>query len=130
MPKTIKPKTSRAKHPYGGYAHFGCRCAGCAPPKRAAKPVAKRTAKPAAKAPAKPVLASAYLNEKGRAAAYYFGAEYTANPGSSRLEYMSDCAFYYGKERYSDLSLEEKNEIQQAFNEGCAAEKRNMVSFR
>jgi hypothetical protein len=103
-PKTSKPKTSRPK---------------------ASRPKASH-AKRSAPAPSKP----AYLNEKGRAAAYYFGAEYTANPGSSRMEYMNDCAFYYGKERYRDLSMEERNEIQNAFNEGCAAEKRNMVSFR
>jgi hypothetical protein len=95
-------------------------------PKARAKRTANTPAKTVAKTVAKTAPASPYLNTKGRSAAYYFGAEYTANPGSSRMEYLDDCASYYGKARYLDLSTEERAEVQQAFYEGCAAEKNNM----
>lgn len=53
------------------------------------------------------------------------GAEYQANPGSSRREYLDNSAYYFGedKETFADLSLEEKEICLNAFQAGIVAEK-------
>ena len=61
--------------------------------------------------------------KKALAAAKYFGAEYEANPGSSRMEYLGDCSHYFGKP-WNELSQEDKNEIIAAFERGRAEEKK------
>jgi len=62
--------------------------------------------------------------ENGPIAAKYMGAEYKANPGSSRREYLDNSAYYFGedKESFSDLSEDEKAICRKAFNEGIAIE--------
>ena len=54
------------------------------------------------------------------------GAEYQANPGSSRKEYLDDAAYYFGEnmESLSDLSDEDRKACIAAFQEGADAEKR------
>lgn len=61
----------------------------------------------------------------GLIAAKQFGAEYQANPGSSRREYLDSSAYYFGedKECFSDLSQEEKSALLKAFQEGINEEK-------
>lgn len=63
--------------------------------------------------------------ENGPKAAKEMGAEHQANPGSSRREYLNDAAYYFGddKEKFSDLSEEEKTACREAFEAGVAAEK-------
>jgi hypothetical protein len=60
--------------------------------------------------------------KRALAAAKYFGAEYEVNPGSSRMEYMDDCAYYFGK-TWKELSQEDKNAISVAFEKGRAEER-------
>lgn len=64
-------------------------------------------------------------SEYGPKAAKAFGAEYQANPGSSRKEYLDSSAYYFGndKEKFSDLSPEEKTICLKEFNAGVAQEK-------
>jgi hypothetical protein len=63
--------------------------------------------------------------ERGAFAARQFGAEWVANPGSSRQEYLNDSAYYFGedKEKFSDLSADEKAVCLREFNAGAAAER-------
>jgi len=62
--------------------------------------------------------------ERGIFAARQLGAEYQANPGSSRREYIDSAAYYFrdGVESFSDLTAEEKEACRTAFQEGIAAE--------
>jgi hypothetical protein len=62
---------------------------------------------------------------RGISASRQFGAEYQANPGSSRREYLDGSAYYFreGVEAFSALTAEEKATCLKAFNEGVAAEK-------
>jgi hypothetical protein len=48
--------------------------------------------------------------EMGAKAAFQFGAELQANPGSSRREYLDSSAFYFreGVDEFSQLTQEEK----------------------
>lgn len=62
--------------------------------------------------------------EEALSAARYWGAEYQANPGSSRSEYMESIAMKLGKERWFDLPAEQRNPLTQAFNEGVRAEQK------
>jgi hypothetical protein len=63
--------------------------------------------------------------EIGAKAAREMGAEYQANPGSSRIEYLNDSAYYFrdGVEKLSDLTPEEREICQREFAAGIAAEK-------
>lgn len=63
--------------------------------------------------------------EAGIKAARYMGAEYQANPGSSRMEYIDSAAWYFGpdKECQKDLTKEEREALHKAFREGQAAER-------
>lgn len=63
--------------------------------------------------------------EKGAFAARQFGAEFQANPGSSRREYLDSAAYYFreGVESFSELTEEEKAICRKAFDDGVAAEK-------
>lgn len=56
-------------------------------------------------------------------AAKYFGAEYAANPGSSRLEYMESIALKMGKKTWSELAFDDKRQFSRAFDEGVREEK-------
>lgn len=53
------------------------------------------------------------------------GAEYQANPGSSRREYLDSAAYYFGpdKEKVSDLNDEERVILFREFQAGKDAEK-------
>lgn len=61
----------------------------------------------------------------GIIAARQFGAEWQANPGSSRRDYLDSAAYYFDddKETFADLSPEEKIACRKAFEEGVNAEK-------
>jgi hypothetical protein len=61
----------------------------------------------------------------GAKAAFQFGAEYQANPGSSRMEYLDDAAkdFREGVETIADLSADEKKACFAEFNRGVETEK-------
>jgi hypothetical protein len=63
--------------------------------------------------------------EAGARAAHYMGAEYAANPGSSRMEYLDSAAWYFGsdKESRSDLTPEEKTILHREFQKGIEAER-------
>ena len=61
--------------------------------------------------------------ENRRWCARQMGAEYQANPGSSRGEYLASAAFYYGKETFAELSKEDRDDLLSGFNEGIRAEK-------
>lgn len=62
--------------------------------------------------------------KEGIFAAKQFGAEFEANPGSSRMEYLNDAAFYFGEGKtYSTLTQEERDALNKAFSEGIQAEK-------
>ena len=63
--------------------------------------------------------------EAGIKAAFQMGAEYQANPGSSRMEYINNAAWYFGpdKESQKDLTPEERDALRKAFREGQAAER-------
>jgi hypothetical protein len=62
--------------------------------------------------------------KEGVFAARQFGAEFVANPGSSRMEYLNDAALYFGEGKtYSTLTSEERQALQKAFAEGMKAEK-------
>ena len=54
------------------------------------------------------------------------GAEYQANPGSSRMEYLDSAAWYFGedKDELKDLSADEKAALHKAFREGQDAERK------
>ena len=62
----------------------------------------------------------------GTKAAHYMGAEYAANPGSSRREYLDSAAYYFGetKETYADLTAEEKLICSKQFQAGIEAERK------
>jgi acyl-CoA reductase-like NAD-dependent aldehyde dehydrogenase len=62
--------------------------------------------------------------EEAVAAARYFGAEYQANPGSSRSEYMESIAMKLGQERWFSLTPEQRRVCGNAFEEGRRAEKK------
>jgi hypothetical protein len=62
--------------------------------------------------------------KEGVFAARQFGAEFKANPGSSRMEYLNDAAWYFGEGKtYSTLTAEEKAALLKAFAEGERAER-------
>jgi hypothetical protein len=63
--------------------------------------------------------------ENGPIAAKMMGAEYQANPGSSRKEYLDNSAYYFSEDKncYSDLTLEEKELCLDAFDAGVKLEK-------
>lgn len=50
-------------------------------------------------------------------------AEFTANPHSSRLDYLNDASYFGEDKTLSALAVEEKKALCQAFNEGVQAEK-------
>jgi hypothetical protein len=57
--------------------------------------------------------------KEGVFAARQFGAEFVANPGSSRIEYLNDAAWYFGEGKtYATLTAEEKFALCEAFSEG------------
>lgn len=60
---------------------------------------------------------------EGKFAARSFGAEYQANPGSSRTDYLNDAAWYFGKEKISELNEEERKALYEEFAAGIKAEK-------
>lgn len=64
-------------------------------------------------------------SEQGPKSARYMGAEWAANPGESRKEYLDSAAYYFGedKETFYELSPDEKSACLTAFNEGVAAER-------
>ena len=63
-------------------------------------------------------------HKEGIFAAKQFGAEYQANPGSSRMEYLNDAAWYFGEGKtYATLTAKERTELNTAFNAGIQAEK-------
>ncbi len=62
-------------------------------------------------------------------AARYWGAEFAANPGSSRSEYLQSIAMKLGKDRWFDLPPEQRNPLMAAFNEGIRAERKLHVNF-
>ena len=53
------------------------------------------------------------------------GAEYQANPGSSRIEYLDSAAYYFSEdiEKFSDLSDDDKAACRKAFEEGVREER-------
>lgn len=63
--------------------------------------------------------------EAGARAARQFGAEYQANPGSSRMEYLDSAACYFreGVDRVKDLDKEESAILFREFKEGMKAER-------
>ena len=63
--------------------------------------------------------------QAGAKAAFAFGAEYQANPGSSRREYLDSAAYYFGPdfEKVSDLSENQKEVLFREFQAGIAREK-------
>lgn len=62
--------------------------------------------------------------EEALKAARYFGAEYQANPGSDRMEYLDDVADYLGADlTWKDLTREQKKPLLEAFKRGIEAEK-------
>lgn len=63
--------------------------------------------------------------EKGKTAARQFGAEYQANPGSNRHEYLDDSAFYFGEsfESFQDLPEDLKIICRDEFQKGIEQEK-------
>ncbi len=63
--------------------------------------------------------------KQGAFAARQMGAEFQANPGSSRGEYLDSSAFYFreGVESFSQLTDEEKTICRREFNAGIAQEK-------
>ena len=62
--------------------------------------------------------------KEGVFAARQFGAEFVANPGSSKMEYLNDAAFYFGEGKtYAKLTAEERAALVEAFNAGMRAEK-------
>jgi hypothetical protein len=62
--------------------------------------------------------------DQGVFAARQFGAEYVANPGSSKMEHLNDAAWYFGEGKtYATLTAEERDALNKAFNEGMKAEK-------
>ena len=66
-----------------------------------------------------------YINPKARAAAYYWGSECQANPGTSfSADYALDCALKYGRKSYAECTNAEKSEILAAFAEGRKAERK------
>ena len=62
--------------------------------------------------------------EEGKRAARYFGTEFQANPGSSRMEYMDSIAAYYGFDRWRDMPKDLREEASKEFSAGIAAEKK------
>lgn len=63
--------------------------------------------------------------KQGAFAARQFGAEWVANPGSSRQDYLNDSAYYFGEgmEKFSDLNAEDRAVCIREFNAGAAAER-------
>lgn len=62
--------------------------------------------------------------DQGVFAARQFGAEFIANPGSSRMDYLNDAAFYFGEGKtYSKLTPDERKALNKAFTEGEQAER-------
>ena len=61
--------------------------------------------------------------QEGGAAARYLWAEFTANPHSSRLDYLNAVSYFGEDKALSTLAVEEKKVLCQAFNEGVQAEK-------
>lgn len=62
--------------------------------------------------------------KEGVFAARQFGAEFVANPGSSKMDYLNDAAWYFGEGKtYATLTPEEKVALGEAFNAGMRAEK-------
>ena len=62
---------------------------------------------------------------QAKKAAKEFGAEYQANPGSDRMEYLDSIAFYVreGVHFWKDLNQSEKIVLINEFNLGVEAEK-------
>lgn len=61
--------------------------------------------------------------KEGLFAARQFGAEFQANPGSSRMEYLDSAAWYFGVESFAELSEEQKWQCKAAFDQGIKAER-------
>jgi len=68
--------------------------------------------------------------DRGIFAAKQFGAEYQANPGSSRREYLDSAAYYFRQdvESFSQLTPEEREACQKAFREGIDAERASRLA--
>lgn len=67
------------------------------------------------------------------AVARYMGAEYRANPGSSRRDYYDDIAWYFGidgDDAWHKVPAEQKLELVKAFNGGAAAERKHQQGVR
>jgi hypothetical protein len=61
--------------------------------------------------------------QEGVKAARYFGAEFQANPGSHKVDYLNDAADYFCKgATIKDLSTSERKALYEAFNAGMKAE--------
>lgn len=56
-------------------------------------------------------------------AARYWGAEFQANPGDARSEYLDSIAMKLGKEQWSDISRDQRTILLKAFHEGMSAER-------
>ena len=62
--------------------------------------------------------------EEGKVVAKYFGTEYQANPGSSRMEYYDSIAWYYGHEKWSEMKDDERQEAAKLFEAGVRKEQK------
>lgn len=62
--------------------------------------------------------------DKGVRAARECGAEWQANPGESKSEYLNSAAFYFGKDSFRELSPDERAACRNAFDEGVKAERK------
>lgn len=64
--------------------------------------------------------------EIGKRVSYQSGAEYQANPGTNRREYLNDSAIYFrkGVKTINDLTPRERTALMSEFNRGVAAEKK------
>lgn len=63
--------------------------------------------------------------ERGAFAARQFGAEWQANPGSSKMEYLDSAAYYFREdvEKFMQLTDEEKVICRSEFAAGVEAER-------
>jgi len=63
--------------------------------------------------------------DEGVRASRQLGAEFAANPGESRKEYVEDAAWYFGEGKtYATLTEAEKTALSNSFAEGFAAERK------
>lgn len=57
------------------------------------------------------------------ACAREMGAEFQANPGSSRREYLDSAAYYFGWDTYAEMPADAKLVCMNAFLDGVNAER-------